>query len=346
MDLLLLSLSDPAKQAIPAQPLPPSNYPLHLDMDWNIHSSRQFVVIGAASLLLHLVFFVVAMQLPSFVQHSTPERLIVENRTPLYFPRELTQKAPNKNKPTKDIDLASLIASQQDQQRQQSSPNPSVRHFEPPQNVGVAQQNNKTPRIMPDAPNLAQNQNPAEQNAGALNGLSAPPPPPNANPSPFQTAGSQVSPKVTPPQSQPPPGTLRPGPSVENPSVPAPAVPGLSGQIGNFHPSIQLLSDPQGADFKAYLERILGIMRANWLRIEPEGARQGRLRGRSIVQFIINRDGRVARVSVDEPSGIDQLDRAAQTSLVMSSPLPQLPPDFKGGQVKLSFTFSYNMPTQ
>ncbi len=346
MDLIPLSLSDPTKQSAPARPLPPSDYPLQLAMEWNIHSSRQFVYIGAASVLLHLLLFIGALQIPSLVQPRLPEAVIVEHRTPLYFPKELTQKAPNKGKPTKDIDLDSLRASLKDQAQQQASPNPSVRHFEPPQNVGAPVDTNK-PKILADAPNLAPNQNPADASAGALNGLRpVVPPPPSSNQSPLQTAGTQAPPKITPQQHQlPPPGTLRPNPSVDNPSTPAPALPGVNGQIGDLRlASIQLPSDAQNADFKQYLERILTIVRANWQRVTPEAARQGRLRGRSVIQFIINRDGHVAGVIVSEPSGVDQLDRAAGTSLVMSSPLPQLPPDFKGGQVKLAFTFNYNMP--
>jgi len=347
MDFLVLSLSDPAKRSAPAQPLAPSDYPLHLQMEWHsAESKRQMAGVGVASLLLHVVVFVLALQIPSLVQPNPPERVIVEHKTPLYFPRELTQKAPNKNRPTKEIDLASLIASQQEQQRQQASPNPSVRHFEPSQNVGASQQNNKTPRIMPEAPNLATNQNPADLSSGAINGLAPAPPPPNANPSQLQTAGAQVSPKVVQPRTPPPPGAVRPGASEENQSAPAQALPGLTGQIGNQHASIQLLSDPQGADFKPYLERILAIVRANSQRVEPEASRQGRMRGRSVIQFIINRDGSIAKVMVAEPSGVNQLDLAASTSLLMSNPLPQLPPDFKGYQVKLAFTFSYNMPIQ
>jgi hypothetical protein len=47
---------------------------------------------------------------------------------------------------------------------------------------------------------------------------------------------------------------------------------------------------------------------------------------------------------VAEPSGLTSLDVAASTSLVMSSPLPRLPAEFKGLQVRLAFTFAYNMP--
>ena len=344
MDFQLLSLSDPAQRSAPAQPLPPSDYPLELAMEWHgAHSNRQFLIVGASSVLLHFIAFLLALKIPSLVQPNLPERVMVEHRTPLYFPRELTQKAPNRNKPTKEIDLASLIASQKDQQQQHASPNPSVRHFEPPQNVGAAQ-TNKTPRIMPDAPNLTNNQAPADVSAGALNGLSAAPPPPNANASQFQTAGNQTAPKLAQPKAPPPPpGVVRPGASNENQSTPAPALPGLAGQTGNQHAAIELLSDPHGADFKQYLEQILTIVRANWQRVRP---RDARWHARSIVQFVISRDGNIPKVSVAETSGITQLDIAASTSIMMSKPLPHLPVEFTGEQVTLRFIFDYNMPNQ
>ncbi len=269
--------------------------------------------------------------------------MILEKRTPLYFPRELTQKTPNNGKITKQIDLASLIASQQGQQTRQSSANPSPRPFEPPHDLAVAQSPNKNPRIMAEAPNLAVNQN-RDSSSGALNGLAPAPPPPNPTSSPIPNIGAPVPPKPAPqPHLPPPTGALRPGLPQENQ---IPAEPGTLGPIGTQRPSINILSDTQGADFKPYLERVLAIVRANWQRVTPEGVRAGRLRGRSVINFIINRDGSIAKITIAEPSGVTQLDVASSTSLVMSNPLPQLPPEFKGYQVKLAFTFDYNMPNQ
>jgi len=52
MDFLVLSLSDPAKRSAPAQPLAPSDYPLHLQMEWHsAESKRQMAGVGVASLL-------------------------------------------------------------------------------------------------------------------------------------------------------------------------------------------------------------------------------------------------------------------------------------------------------
>jgi len=174
--------------------------------------------------------------------------------------------------------------------------------------------------------------------------VQAAPPPPKASPSLLQTAGAQAPPKIASPKALPPPGVTRPASSDDSQSVPAPALPGSLGQLSPQHAAIELQSDPQGADFKPYLEQILAIVRANWQRVTPEGVREGRLHGRSVIDFIINRDGSIAKVIVAEPSGLNQLDFAASTSLVMSSPLPRLPADFKGYQVRLAFTFAYNMP--
>jgi TonB family protein len=122
--------------------------------------------------------------------------------------------------------------------------------------------------------------------------------------------------------------------------------PGTIGQAGAQHSAIELKSDPQGADFKPYLTRILAIVRANWKHVIPESARLGTVRGRTVVEFIINRDGSIPKVVTAESSGVDPLDQAAIAGLSMSNPLPPLPEDFKGFQVRLAFTFAYNMPSQ
>jgi TonB family protein len=64
------------------------------------------------------------------------------------------------------------------------------------------------------------------------------------------------------------------------------------------------------------------------------------------LEFIINRDGSIPKLVTAESSGLDPLDRAAVAGLSMSNPLPPLPADFKGQQVRLAFSFAYNMASQ
>ena len=72
----------------------------------------------------------------------------------------------------------------------------------------------------------------------------------------------------------------------------------------------------------------------------------GTLRGRTVLEFIISRDGSIPKLVTADPSGSEPLDRAAVAGLSMSNPLPPLPADFKGLQVRLAFSFAYNMPSQ
>jgi TonB family protein len=61
------------------------------------------------------------------------------------------------------------------------------------------------------------------------------------------------------------------------------------------------------------------------------------------VQFAIARDGYVPKLVIAVPSGTDALDRAAVAGVSASTPFPPLPTEFKGNQVRLQFTFSYNL---
>jgi TonB family protein len=119
---------------------------------------------------------------------------------------------------------------------------------------------------------------------------------------------------------------------------------GLSqrGSPGRTSSALELMSDPMGVDFKPYLIRILAAVKRNWLVIIPETARLGRT-GRVQIQFAINRDGSVPKLVIAMPSGTEALDRAAVAGISASTPFPPLPTDFQGSQVRLQFTFTYNM---
>jgi TonB family protein len=62
------------------------------------------------------------------------------------------------------------------------------------------------------------------------------------------------------------------------------------------------------------------------------------------LQFAISRDGSVVKVVFAANSGAESLDRAAVASISMSNPFPPLPSEFRGNQVRLQFTFQYNIP--
>ena len=274
------------------------------------------------------------------------------------MPRDLlTQKAPNRQRISKSIDLADLLASPSTEPRPASA-QPSVKHFEAPKQIMARQTAKEKPQILPEAPQVALNQS-GPPPVGAPNGLSIAPtaPPPAAGP--FQNIGAEVPtnphPALAPPKAdaQTAINGLAPNASNtklvisdDNLSEPAPGASGSAGQLAIPHSAVELESDPQGADFKPYLTRILSIVRANWRRVIPQSARMCMLRGRTVVEFVIKRDGSIPKLVTADTSGSDPLDRAAVAGLSMSNPLPPLPADFKGFEVRLAFTFSYNMPAR
>jgi TonB family protein len=97
-----------------------------------------------------------------------------------------------------------------------------------------------------------------------------------------------------------------------------------------------------GVDFKPYLTQILARVRKNWFAVIPESARLGS-RGVVLLQFIIDRDGQVPKLVIAMPSGTEALDRAAVAGISASVPFPPLPVQFKGKEVRLQFSFKYNV---
>lgn len=355
---LILTDKVESRSAVHSQSvLPPSSIPLNLLLDWPLERSRpQWLRIIAGSILLHIVFFFAAIQLPSFIPIEQPTHRVAVRRVALYLPPDvLTQREPNKQKISKTIDLADLHPTPAQQPRQER-PAPSRKQFDMPKQAAPQQMAKANPQIVPEAPKVAVNETPGPLPPGVATGLPAAAPP--SSPGPFQNIGSEAP--LNPHPTLIPKATVQAAIqalaqnapeshvaiSDDNSSQPSTRVPGSIDQMAAHHAAVELQSDPQGADFKPYLTRILAIVRANWRRVVPESARLGTLRGRTVMEFVINRDGSIPKIVTADSSGSDPLDRAALAGLSMSNPLPPLPADYKGFQVRLAFTFSYNLPSQ
>jgi TonB family protein len=61
------------------------------------------------------------------------------------------------------------------------------------------------------------------------------------------------------------------------------------------------------------------------------------------IQFAISRDGDVPKLVIANSSGFEAFDRAAVAGVSASNPFPPLPREFQGSEVRLQFTFSYNL---
>ena len=106
---------------------------------------------------------------------------------------------------------------------------------------------------------------------------------------------------------------------------------------------VELLSDPRGVDFRPYLTQILASVRRNWFAVIPESARLGMSRGRTLIQFSVARNGSVPKLVIAKSSGTPPLDRAAVAGISASNPFPPLPIEYLGRDIRLQFTFLYNI---
>ena len=105
---------------------------------------------------------------------------------------------------------------------------------------------------------------------------------------------------------------------------------------------ITILSDTHGYDFGPYLNQVVTRVRASWYTLIPEAARLG-AKGRVVVVFDIDRDGKVSDLRVVTGSGFEPLDQASRGAVATSNPFAKLPTDFSGDLLTLQFSFSYNV---
>lgn len=324
--------------------------------------SRTFVRDGIGSLVVHAVVIGLALLLASIPTNPSPVpeiRIDLKKAIPLVAPRlhQLTQKDPNPGEVAKEVNVEGLLAQPTVAPHVPQPPRvfraPAPQASVPPP---------RTPQLLPEPPKIEALVKPPA-NAPQFGTPQAPPP----------KAQSEEPPKLAlemPGQNGPvvqrTPGMPRIAPprtSVDDAirdvvrgagkgggiSVgDEDQLPSLANQLhqrpmpGSIQSSLQLLSDPQGVDFKPYLIRILATVRRNWLAIIPESARLGRT-GKVLLQFIVDKNGSVPKLVIAMPSGTEAFDRAAVAGISASVPFPPLPAEFKGSEVRLQFAFVYNL---
>lgn len=327
--------------------------------DWRGQISEpRWKAASVGSVLVHAVaLFLVTFMLELPPPAPPPVREILTHRvTPLYAPRfQLTQKDPNKGKPTQELSLQNLASQRAAKEAVRTPPAPPVRKFE------ARTQHPDLPPIAPSEPPQVQAKSTAPiltPQIGAVNvpapKLQTQEPPKLAFETPGQGGQAPIAGgvKIAPPkttvddavrnvargsgQGNITSNETEPAPNLPD-SMRAPQVDGASKVLP------ELLSDPQGVDFKPYIIRVLSQVKRNWKAIIPESVRYGR-RGVVTLQFIVDRNGQIPKLVIASPSGVQALDLAAVAGIQASVPLPPFPPEYKGQEVRLQFSFKYNMP--
>jgi TonB family protein len=325
---------------------------------------RRWRTAAIVSLVWHIVLISTVASIPESAMRSRVyEQPHIVRVTPLYIPTELTQKAPNKDKISKELTVEAIaprpvVKAPSPAPAAKRTPAPAP--LPPPQVTKVEPK----PQPAPEPPKVQVEAPPAPQPEELAKVTPPTPPPPNDHP---KLVMENVAPPPPPKNAAPgkPPGGL----AVPNPSVEA-AVRNLSnggaaggrqivgengadeGGMGlglNLPPSagrprsnLELRSDPMGVDFRPYMLQVLAAVRRNWFAVYPEAARLGQ-RGEVILEFAITKPGVVNKVIYATESGAKALDQSAVAAISASNPLPPLPAEFKGDRIVLRMTFMYNM---
>jgi tetratricopeptide (TPR) repeat protein len=112
---------------------------------------------------------------------------------------------------------------------------------------------------------------------------------------------------------------------------------------------VLLLSDPQGVDFGPYLNKeVLPTLQKAWTKLAPSVAKStaGKSKGKTVIEFAIQKDGSVSELKVKESFSDATLDTALLDSLKSVTPFHALPAQFKGKSLTLQFDLSFHPVTE
>jgi TonB family protein len=332
-------------------------------LDWHESSNTQrYWQAAIGTLIVHagivaLVFLLASLSGPA-LRNGTEIVPDFKQAVHLILPQDLTQKAPNKGKVAKEVNVEDLKPRPPSQQR--LPPAPAVRAFRPPNPQPPGPPLPAPPRIAEppkiETPVTAQNAPPA------LPALAGTPKAPTTQIQPveqpklaFETPGqngpseNKGQAKLNPPKASVQEairditrggggqGRIVVGDLDQPPDLPSARQPGQQQRPGS---SLELMSDTKGADFKPYLIQVLALVKKNWYAVIPESAHLGS-RGLVEIQFIINREGTVPKLVIATESGTRSLDLAAVAGIDASQPFPAFPKDFNGQEVRLQLSFKY-----
>jgi TonB family protein len=271
-----------------------------------------------------------------FVLVNKPDRTPINPNTK--YRADRNQRAGGKHDPKRQVVDPEPMSAQSTPQKQ-ASPPPQPK----PVKKAVQQQQHTAPTPKPVPPRPAPDTNPPKPTFTKPNLFSIPVPKSKApktvsprggpvtsaplgtssqsdSPSPVMSAGGYGSPGKSRRSSGYSPG----GGTAGNPGPGNP----------NGSPGIDAIREP---DFGPYMRELQRRIKRNW---DPPRGNESK---RVVVVFKIARDGQLLELRIKASSGIPSSDRAAKSAVELASPFRQLPPEYKGNDVDIEFTFDYNV---
>ena len=102
----------------------------------------------------------------------------------------------------------------------------------------------------------------------------------------------------------------------------------------NGAPGVDALKEP---DFGPYMLELQRRIKRNWH--PPRGNESKRV----VLLFKVSRDGRLLSLRTVDSSGNSESDSAALDAVKVSAPFRPLPPEYRGQDIDIQFTFDYNV---
>jgi len=142
---------------------------------------------------------------------------------------------------------------------------------------------------------------------------------------------------------QPNPDNAVPGPNLGAMKVPT----GAGTQPGSSSTPGMAIKAEGGGDFASrygwYIEAVKRRIQTNWLQntIDP-GVRAAHV-AHAVVEFTIYKDGTVKDIRISQTSGNLSMDNSGLRAIMSSNPMPGLPPDYSGSNVRVIFDFDLSM---
>lgn len=103
------------------------------------------------------------------------------------------------------------------------------------------------------------------------------------------------------------------------------------------HDLAQIAQKDTKVDFGPYMTGLQRRIRRHWHPPKEQSSK------RVVVRFKITRNGRVKDLSIVQPSDSGITDQSALAAIRESAPFYPLPPNYKGNDVPVQFTFDYNL---
>jgi protein TonB len=100
--------------------------------------------------------------------------------------------------------------------------------------------------------------------------------------------------------------------------------------------TVILMSDSKGSDLRPYLSMVNKAIRQEWMQAQHRWAATGEV----IIQFSVDRSGKVLKLALISSSGIPDFDRSVADVVISSGPLPPVPESFQGEQMLLRLKFA------